>query len=244
MSDINEEQREAAVDETAEEYQAETAAETADQAKPAADDDEEDISLKSLFGDLMDIGEAIFVSMFVIILAFAYLFRPVTVDGSSMFPTLHDKDRLIMWSLGYTPTNGDIVIIDDDVSGHFADDAQTSVYQTQGLGMRLVKRVIAVGGQQINIDFENGTVAVDGVQLAEDYIADLTTRNDGAFTYPLTIPEGYVFVMGDNRLNSMDSRSPSVALIPEDEVIGKAVWRFHRDQKDCESWTDNYAVLF
>lgn len=195
------------------------------------------------FGDLMDIIEAVIVSVFVIIMIFAYLLRPVTVDGSSMYPTLCNEDRLVMWSLGYTPANGDIVIIDDDHSGHFTDESQTEVYETVGMEIRLVKRVIAVAGQEVNIDFENGTVAVDGQQLAEDYIADLTTRNDGAFTYPMTIPEGYVFVMGDNRLHSTDSRNPAVALVPEDEVIGRAIWRFYRTDDQCESFMDRFGVL-
>lgn len=204
---------------------------------------EPSFSLKTLLFDLFDIAEAVCISVFVMILIFAYLLRPVTVDGSSMNPTLYDADKLIMWSLGYTPQIGDIVIIDDDKAGHFTDATQQSVEITDGMGIRLVKRVIAVGGQTIDINFDTGEVTRDGVVLDEPYIAELTKRDDYAFTYPITIPEGYVFVMGDNRMHSSDSRNPLVALVPEEQVIGHAVVRFSREDDLCTSWKDNFGVL-
>ena len=208
-----------------------------------AEQEESRGGIRAFFGDVMDIIEAVVTSIFVIVLLFAYLMRPVTVDGVSMMPTLLDKDRLVMWSLGYTPKNGDIVIIDDEIGGHFQDGSGTDVYETDGMGLRLIKRVIAVAGQELNIDFVNGTVAVDGVQIPEPYIADLTTRDDGAFTYPIVIPEGYVFVMGDNRLHSTDSRNPEVALVPVEQVIGRAIWRFYRLEDECTSLLDRFALL-
>lgn len=211
--------------------------------KDEAQTEEESFQFKRFLGDLMDIAESIFASIFVITMMFAYLLRPVTVDGSSMFPTLYDKDRLIMWSLGYEPTPGDIIIIDDAESGHFTDASQTEVVRSEGLNMRLVKRCIAVSGQTVNINFETGEVTRDGEVLDEPYISAATTRNDMAFQYPMTVPEGYIFVMGDNRPASTDSRNPSVALVPEEQVIGRAVWRFFRDEEECQSWTDRFAIL-
>ena len=203
----------------------------------------EEFSLKTLICDLLDIVEAVCISVFVMILIFAYLLRPVTVDGSSMNPTLYDKDKLIMWSLGYEPKVGDIVIIDDDKAGHFANAAQDEVTVTEGMGIRLVKRVIAVAGQTLDINFADGTVTRDGQVLDEPYIAEATLRNDEAFSYPITIPEGYVFVMGDNRMHSSDSRNPLVALVPDNQVIGHAVVRFYRDDDNCADWKDNFGIL-
>ena len=144
----------------------------------------------------------------------------------------------------HEPKNGQIVVIDDQESGLFEDAAQQRVVKTTGAGMVLVKRLIAKGGQEIDIDFENGTVKVDGVTLDEPYIADPTTRDEFAFRYPFTVPEGYVFVMGDNRLHSMDSRSPQVALIPESEILGTALFRYDRNEENREKWTERFDYLF
>ena len=198
----------------------------------------------AFFGDLLDVAEAALVTIFVFLLTFTYLLRPVTVDGSSMEPTLYNEDQLLILTALAKPDNGDIVVIDNHGSALFADDAETALYDTDGLNIVLVKRLIAKGGQEINIDFETGAVAVDGVQLQEDYIKALTTRNDGAFTYPFRVPEGFLFVMGDNRLGSTDSRSPAVGLIPEDEVLGIAVLRYGREAEHCDSWLDRFAILW
>ncbi len=198
----------------------------------------------SFFGDMLDVIEAAVITIFIFLLIFTYLLRPVTVDGSSMEPTLYNKDQLLILTSLAEPDNGDIVVIDDHDSALFADDAETVLYGTDGLNIVLVKRLIAKGGQEIDIDFDTGTVAVDGKQLDEPYIKALTTRNDGAFTYPFRIPEGYLFVMGDNRLGSTDSRSPAVGLIPEDEVLGVAILRYGRESEHCKSWFDRFALLW
>lgn len=199
---------------------------------------------KEFWFDIMDIAEAAILTVFLFLLIFAYLLRPVTVDGSSMNPTLYNEDQLLILTTLHKPQSGDIIVINDEHAGLFSDPEQQTVYQAHGLDIVIVKRLIARGGQQIDIDFETGTVSVDGKTLNEPYIAEQTTRNDGAFTYPMTVPEGYLFVMGDNRLGSTDSRNPAVALVPETQVIGTAFLRYGRDDKLCTSWTDRFAFLF
>ncbi|MBR5722680.1 MAG: signal peptidase I [Oscillospiraceae bacterium] len=197
-----------------------------------------------LLGDLMDIIEAGLVTVFLFLLLFAYLVRPVTVEGGSMNPTLLNKDQILILMTQYEPKNGQIVVLDDEVSALFRDYEQTEVMEKDGANMVLVKRLIAKAGQTIDIDASQGTVKVDGVLLDEPYIADPTTDDDGAFRYPMTVPEGYIFVMGDNRLYSMDSRSPQVALIPEREILGTALFRYDRDKEQRSKWTERFDYLF
>ena len=201
-------------------------------------------AVKELFGDVLDLVEVGLGTFFVFLILMTYVFRPVLVTGSSMVPTLRNGDSLLMLTMPPVVKPGKIVIIDDQKAGAFADAQQTQVVQRNGYGTTLVKRVIAVGGQELNIDFENGTVAVNGKQLAESYIADLTKRDDGGFTYPLTVPEGYIFVMGDNRMHSTDSRSPIVGLVPEDQVLGTVVMRYNREDETMTSWFDRFDFLF
>jgi len=139
---------------------------------------------------------------------FIFLFRVVNVVGSSMVPTLAESDKIIISNVFYTPKYGDIVVIRKESFGEEA----------------IVKRVIATGGQTIDIDFDTGTVTVDGQVLQEDYIAELT-REPENFTGAVTVPEGSVFVMGDNRNKSTDSRSSLIGLVDEREILGKALLR-------------------
>lgn len=204
----------------------------------------------AFLGDLMDVAEAAIATVFIFLMVFTFLLRPVTVDGHSMEPTLYNEDQLLILNPLYTPQNGDIIVINDERGGHFADDAETDIIEKDGLRntdgspLVLVKRLIARGGQEIDIDPVNGTVAVDGKQLQESYIKDLTYSAGDAFTYPFRVPEGYLFVMGDNRPGSTDSRFDPVGLIPEDEVIGTAILRYGREKKLCKSWFDRFAWLF
>ncbi len=197
----------------------------------------------ALFFDLLDVLQAGITAIFVFVLMYAYALQPVNVDGTSMVPTLYDTDRLVMEKLFLQPKDGRIVIIDDERAGHFLDSSYTSVYETSGLDMVLVKRVIATAGEEIRIDTETGSVYVNGELRDEPYIADPTTRDDGAFTYPFTVPEGYLFVMGDNRLHSTDSRNPGVALVPVKQVLGVAVMRVERNADLRTSWLDNFDWL-
>lgn len=203
----------------------------------------EPFSLRQFLLDLMDIAESAIVTVFVFQLIFAFFLKPVEVSGGSMNPTLYDSDQLIMLTHPQFPRHGDIVVIDDEKSGHFSDEAQTQVYETSGLDIVIIKRLIGKAGDEINIDFLNGTVSVNGKQLTEPYIKELTTRNDLAFTYPLTVPEGYYFVMGDNRNGSTDSRNPAVALVPEDQLLGVVFMRYGRDEDLVHTWTDRFDWL-
>lgn len=172
---------------------------------------EDDNKGKSTFNDVVEWLEAVAIAVMVVLLVFTFVLRQVVVEGDSMYPTLENKDRLIITHLFYTPKQGDIIVVNCEGENK--------------LNKTIIKRVIATEGQEVNIDFENAVVTVDGVALEEDYINALTTRNDGAFTYPVTVPENCVFVMGDNRNHSTDSRSPEVGFLSVDDVLGKAFFR-------------------
>lgn len=178
---------------------------------------------RSILGDLLDLIESILCSVFLVFLVFTFLFRIATVEGASMVPTLVNGDRLIISELGYTPQQGDVVIINARKS--YQLDSAQQVVESEGLNKLIVKRIIALGGQKVDIDFNTGTVMVDDQVLQEGYINTLTTRDEGGMQFPVVVPEGYVFVLGDNRDISKDSRHPNVGFVPESEIMGKALLR-------------------
>ena len=146
------------------------------------------------------------VQVFIIsVILMTFLFRFFTVDGESMMNTLLNKDKVAVVRLNYVPTQGDVVVIKHG----------------QNFDKPLIKRIIATQGQSLKIDFDAGTVTVNNIKLDEPYIKEkmwLTGDN----TIPDVIPEGYCFVMGDNRNNSGDSRHTMIGLIPNEDIIGKA----------------------
>lgn len=154
--------------------------------------------------------QALVCSVLAVVVLFTFVIRLIGVDGHSMVPTLQDGDRLLVTTslLSGEYRYSDIVIIQ---KGTFAD------------GDPIVKRVIATEGQTVDIDFANGIVYVDGEALDEPYINEPTYTDEGT-EFPLTVPEGSIFVMGDNRNRSDDSRNAELGTVDTRYVIGRAVF--------------------
>ena len=145
-----------------------------------------------------------------VVLLFTFVGRLSRVQGESMRETLQDRDLLLVLN-GYLCGSyeaGDIVIAQ---RGDFND------------GAPIVKRAIATEGQTVDIDFETGSVYVDGAELDEPYIRERTYTPEGV-TFPLTVPEGCVFVLGDNRNDSKDSRHTELGAVDTRKILGKAVF--------------------
>ena len=158
--------------------------------------------------ELYEWVQALVGSVLVVVLVFTFVIRLIGVDGHSMVPTLQDGDRLLVLnSMLYDDYKyGDIVVLRKET---FLEEP-------------IVKRVIATEGQTVDIDFDEGVVYVDGQALEEDYIREPTYLDEG-LAFPITVPEGCIFLLGDNRNNSMDSRDPSLGPVDVRCVIGKAV---------------------
>ena len=177
---------------------------------------------------VLDLKDLVYV-LAVFMLIYILFFRVVVVVGSSMYDTLHNGDRLLLISSTFykEPKQGDIIVASKESFSN---------------GECIVKRVIATEGQWVDIDFEKGTVSVDGVVLEEDYAYTKTTLFEGV-TFPLQVEEGHVFVLGDNRDNSKDSRNPQIGQIDVREILGKAIFLIAPADDGTGNAMDRFGVI-
>lgn len=180
-------------------------------------------SVSKLVFDILDIAVS---SLTCVCVLLAIFFRTSSVQGESMMKTLYDQDKLFIYSFMYTPKNNDIVVVNP------LDSLVKSRGEAEGKE-KIIKRVIAVEGQTLHIDFDNQKVYVDGKEIEESYRYtpmqkpnQRTIESNLYGNIPEKIPEGYIFVMGDNREFSSDSRWGEIGLIPKEKVLGKAVFRY------------------
>ncbi len=176
--------------------------------KKALQEEEQVEQEKSMRADLYEWIQSLMTALVICMAVFIFVVRIIDVSGSSMVPTLHDGDKMLVSNLFYTPHQGDIVVF------------KTDNYDPN---RALVKRVIATEGQEISIDFDRGIVYIDGLPKEEDYIAELT-RNKLDFIGPQTVPEGCMFVMGDNRNASTDSRKKEIGMVDQRMLLGRAYY--------------------
>lgn len=154
---------------------------------------------------LYDWAETISQSLIIVIFVLTFVFRLFTVKGNSMLDTLHSGDKVLVWKYNYTPTKGDVV----------------TVKRFGNLDESIVKRVIATEGDTLSIDFDSGSVYVNGKQLNETYIREPMERRGNELPTPSVVPQGTSFLMGDNRNHSDDSRSPYIGgPVKNSDIIG------------------------
>ena len=178
--------------------------------EPVADEEEQKPKTRKerIAFPLYDLASVVGTAVIAIMVVFTFFWRFVGVVGPSMQPTLYENDWLAVSAVPKTPKSGDVVI----------------VTQPNAFDEPIVKRVIATAGQ--TIDIREGRVYIDGEMLVETYIApDVMTEREDLDNYPLTVPQGMVFVMGDNRPHSSDSRSSAIGLIDSDYILGTVSFR-------------------
>jgi signal peptidase I len=151
--------------------------------------------------------QSIVIAWVVMLCIFTFLGRQIGVDGHSMNPTLNHGDKVIMSNIFYTPKYGDVVVVTQE---SFSEEP-------------IVKRVIGTAGQTIDVDYEAAVVIVDGKPLDEPYINERMRepRSSTAMEFPLTIPDGHILVMGDNRNHSTDGRDTRIGLVNTDSILGR-----------------------
>ena len=182
-------------------------------------------NVKQKASSFFDYFEILTLSILAVLLVFSLIIRVCKVDGGSMNQTLQNGEMLVISDLFYEPRQGDIIVF--------------HLCQEDGFNKPLVKRVIATEGQKVVIDITEQKVYVDGIELVEDYVyfnsegynlayfnsLDLNNDPDGHLRFTATVPEGKLFVMGDNRNGSTDSRSRAIGFVDKDTVLGKALFR-------------------
>ncbi|MEG2378086.1 MAG: signal peptidase I [Clostridia bacterium] len=158
--------------------------------------------------ELFDWAQNIAIILSVVVLVFIFVVRVIGVEGDSMRETLHNGDWMLISNLFYEPSYGDIVVLK----------------KNEFMEQPIVKRIIATEGQTVDIDFTTGVVSVDGKPLKESYTAEPTYRQFDT-NFPATVPKGCVFVMGDNRNHSSDSRVSSLGMVDERYILGRLLFR-------------------
>jgi signal peptidase I len=165
----------------------------------------------------------------IILMMYTFGVKSVAVDGTSMVPTLQHGDRLVVTAFCIEPKSGDIIVST----------------QPNAFGNSIIKRVIAIENQSVDINFKTGDVIVDGIILDEPYINNRTVNSQGV-KFPLVVPENHIFVMGDNRQGSTDSRSEMVGFIQEEYIFGVAkfkIYNYDKDKKEFKFYSPSEWVV-
>ncbi len=182
----------------------------------------------TIVDEMLDWGESFVFSLFIMLLIMIFAFKQIEVSGESMESTLSNGDRLLISNLFGSPEQGDVVVVN-----------------SKGLGKTVVKRVIATAGQTVIIDYDNDTVTVDDEIIKEDYLnagsknMKLSVLFGSEYMvskncYKYIVPDNCIFVLGDNRNNSTDSRFSSVGFVNLDDVMGTALFRIFPFGEMCK----------